>query len=227
MTKFKPSFDPKTLVGKRFGQLIVVKYSHKKVEPKRITYFWECLCDCGKTTYISTGHLNSGCVVSCGCYRRYINKNKGHTTDEIIKLTNEIPTNENGCKIWPYTLNDKGYGKISFKNKTYEVHRVLYRCIHGEIKKGLVVRHLCNNKACVNIGHLDLGSAKDNAQDAMKAGTYKVGEKHHAAKLTIEQVQFIRNNEMHIGTSALGRKYNVSHKTIERIKKMLTWKHLD
>lgn len=226
MTKFKPSFDPNKLVGKRFGRLIVVKYSHKKVEPKRITYFWECLCDCGNTTFVRTGHLNSGCVVSCGCYRKYINKNKGHTKEDILNLVNEIQPSENGCKIWTHTLNDKGYGKISFKNKTCEVHRVLYRCVHGEIKRGLVVRHLCNNRACVNIDHLALGTQKDNAQDAVKAGMYNIGEKHHAAKLTEEQIIYIRKNEMHIGTSALGRKYGVSYQTIEQVKKRHTWTHI-
>lgn len=226
MTKFKDRFDKTKLIGQKINKFTVLDYSHRTKTKTHTCHYWICQCECGTIKTIQNSHLVHSSTVSCGCYRKYVNKNKGHTKEEMIKIMNDIEPDENGCKNWPFTLNSKGYGKISFKNKACEAHRVIYRCVHGEIKKGLVVRHLCNNKKCINIDHLALGTPRDNMQDAVAAGSYHLGEKHHASKLTKEQVIYIRSYEMDIGTSALGRKYKVNHKTIESIKNRLTWKHI-
>lgn len=50
------------LTGKRFTRLLVIKkYGVNQ------GVIWECCCDCGKTHYAKTGHLNAGAVKSCGC----------------------------------------------------------------------------------------------------------------------------------------------------------------
>lgn len=36
---------------------------------------------------------------------------------------------------------------------------------HGSIPEGMQVRHLCHNKLCINPEHLEVGTAKQNAQD--------------------------------------------------------------
>lgn len=56
------------LITQRFGRLIVVQISSKQTT--RGEYKWQCLCDCGNTTYTTTGNLRSGNIVSCGCKRR-------------------------------------------------------------------------------------------------------------------------------------------------------------
>ena len=60
---------PIEMVGKRFGMLVVVRRAEDHVckgsgERKRR---WECRCDCGNTTYATTGDLRKGDVKSCGC----------------------------------------------------------------------------------------------------------------------------------------------------------------
>lgn len=52
------------LIGKKFGNLTVLKYSH--TDKKGNTY-WICECDCGKIKTVRRGHLLSGGVKSCGC----------------------------------------------------------------------------------------------------------------------------------------------------------------
>lgn len=51
------------LTGQKFGKLTVVQ----KSESKNGRGYWECKCDCGNTTFVSTSNLNSGKVKSCGC----------------------------------------------------------------------------------------------------------------------------------------------------------------
>jgi len=55
---------PQTVfVGERYGRLVVVGWRKDKQG-------WECICDCGNTTYQNTFHLKVGNVLSCGCYRK-------------------------------------------------------------------------------------------------------------------------------------------------------------
>lgn len=53
----------KNITGKRFGRLLVVR----RVGTCRGHSVWQCLCDCGETTFVRYGNLTHGCVKSCGC----------------------------------------------------------------------------------------------------------------------------------------------------------------
>lgn len=63
MKREKKIPDKYDLTGKIFGRLKVIKYSHTNKQGR----IWECLCQCGKTSYVSIGALNSGNTKSCGC----------------------------------------------------------------------------------------------------------------------------------------------------------------
>lgn len=53
--KRKPAYNRLNLVGQRFGRLLVVEAAGLRL-PKR--FYWKCLCDCGKTCFVSTGSLD-------------------------------------------------------------------------------------------------------------------------------------------------------------------------
>ena len=63
--------DTIDLVGKRFGNLLVIERNRRK--GVRGAY-WLCACDCGKKTSACGGHLRDGTRKSCGCiqYSRVI-----------------------------------------------------------------------------------------------------------------------------------------------------------
>lgn len=69
------------LKGKRFHKLLVIE----KVENQKHKTMWKCQCDCGNTTLVLTGNLNSNRVKSCGCLKneklieRSITHNQRHT----------------------------------------------------------------------------------------------------------------------------------------------------
>lgn len=52
--------------GNVYGRLTVIREAGLD---KHGQYRWECLCDCGQTTYQQGGTLRRGLVVSCGCYK--------------------------------------------------------------------------------------------------------------------------------------------------------------
>ena len=58
------------LTGNRYGHLTVLKKADKPYELRyRDKQYWECVCDCGKTTIVNTCRLRMGLTSSCGCLR--------------------------------------------------------------------------------------------------------------------------------------------------------------
>lgn len=55
----------KDLTNQRFGRLIALKPSD--FIPYGRTTFWDCTCDCGKTSKVNGAKLRSGHTRSCGC----------------------------------------------------------------------------------------------------------------------------------------------------------------
>ena len=53
------------LTGQRFGKLVVIR----DVGRKNGSVLWECLCDCGNYTNVTSRNLLYGSVESCGCIR--------------------------------------------------------------------------------------------------------------------------------------------------------------
>lgn len=59
--------DSFSLVGQRFGKLLVLEDSGQRTPQGQV--IWKCLCDCGNIAYVSTGNLRDGHVKSCGCIK--------------------------------------------------------------------------------------------------------------------------------------------------------------
>jgi len=61
------------LKGKQFGRLSVFEYISQKQK-------WRCVCLCGETKEVSSNHLTSGYVQSCGCIfnEMMIDRNTSH-----------------------------------------------------------------------------------------------------------------------------------------------------
>ena len=92
-------------------------------------------------------------------------------------------------------------------------------------------RHLCHNRGCINPDHLVEGSAKENRADSVKDGSYAFqvlyGEDNPDAKLTAQDVEYIRAYcaDGKRGRQAdMHRKFGVSRDCISRIVRGLRWR---
>ncbi len=92
------------------------------------------------------------------------------------RFTSKFTKNNNGCWEWNAGCFSDGYGAFSYQRKTQKAHRISYLLFVGMIPKGKMVLHRCDNPPCVNPAHLFIGTAKDNAHDAIQKGRHRGDE---------------------------------------------------
>ena len=132
----------------------------------------------------------------------------------------------NGCYVVVSHKGDEdGYAQIKRNGKHWYVHRLVWTNHYGKIPEGNIIRHLCNNKLCINPAHLAMGTHSDNVQDRVDAGNSARGEHHGRAKLTEGEVCKIFA-DLFTPKMRLAREYGVCPKNIRNIKQGITWRHV-
>jgi hypothetical protein len=102
----------------------------------------------------------------------------------------------------------------------------------------MVVMHLCDNRGCVNLDHLQLGTQGDNlrmayahgmfprgaALDPAKGGRATRGEINAKAKLTETDVYNIRSSTK--SNRQLAQELGVTKGAVSHVRTRRTWKHI-
>jgi len=135
----------------------------------------------------------------------------------------------NECWVWKGATR-RGYGVIRLGGVGSQIigaHRVAYELMVGPIPETICVLHYCDNRSCVNPGHLWLGTKLDNASDreAKGRGITPSGEEH-GAKLTWPQINEIRRRYRtgQFSYRELAAEYGVSASNICLIVNQRHWK---
>jgi hypothetical protein len=145
------------------------------------------------------------------------------------------------CWVWAASKFKSGYGKFRLNGRTRRAHRVAWELFRGVIPEGLLVLHgPCNDRACVNPDHLQLGTYKDNAEhsvqrDRTHRATFRErpelaprGERHYRAKLSEEDVrEILRLRGTGVLQKELASRYGVSQSHISLVGRRRSWAHVE
>lgn len=74
--------------------------------------------------------------------------------DEAV-FWSRVTEQPSGCWAWLGTIERGGYGMFRLSGVSVRAHRYAYELLIADIPDGLVIDHLCRNRACVNPWHMD------------------------------------------------------------------------
>ena len=149
-----------------------------------------------------------------------------------MKRFAEHVTKSNKCWEWTASLDKDGYGICHVQGKARRTHRVAWETEKGPIPKGFCVLHRCDNRKCVRVSHLFLGTRITNNKDRDQKGRIRhgslLGELHGRAKLTAVDVKKIRRfcKGKRGEYAQLARCFGVSAEQIRSVVRKETWRHL-
>ncbi len=166
------------------------------------------------------------------------------TESDIARFHAKISPQKDGCHLWTSTTLANGYGVFGVNYKNYKAHRIAFVIAGGEIPDGMIVRHTCDVKKCVNPAHLLIGTHQDNIRDRDTRGRTSKGELHpyvrnpelHArgmkvggSVLTDDNVREMRRIRSFTGDSyeKIGKRFGVVKATAMRAIKGKGWRHVE
>ena len=128
----------------------------------------------------------------------------------------------------------EGYYRLDLygnqKGKFYFVHRMVAECYIPNPDNLPKINHKDTNRLNNHVLNLEWITSKGNSEHASELGLYNHGESHPKSKLSIEDINWIRNNcipnDSQFGYRPLSKKYNVSKTVIMYVYKKKYWRHI-
>jgi hypothetical protein len=127
-------------------------------------------------------------------------------------LTPDYRIDENGCWIWLKHVDEAsgGYGMAWDGRRMTSAHRVMYERHCGPIPAGMEIDHLCEVRACVNPGHLEVVTRSTNIRRSART------------KLTLAQAREIKHSAATL--RELCERFGVGKSAISAIRRGKNWR---
>lgn len=109
------------------------------------------------------GRSNTWCTVCKSEWQREYRKG----ARRLRSVPDPVP-DQNGCLNWQGFITVNGYGQKTAGGKRYYAHRYAYEQQRGPISEALVIDHLCSNRRCVNVEHMEVVTIAENTRRGSK-----------------------------------------------------------
>lgn len=136
------------------------------------------------------------------------------------------------CIEWTGPLTKDGYGAFNLADgahgKQLQAHIYAWALASGPVPQGQYVLHKCDNRLCVRVAHLFLGTKPDNTQDMVNKDRQAKGVRMATAKLNDERVHQVRLDYAtgEYSQQVLAAREGVSQHTISCVIRGQTWNHV-
>ncbi len=143
--------------------------------------------------------------------------------------------NRKEIKILKPLFTPQGYLKVTLRNsdkeKTRRLHRLVAETFIPNPENKPEVNHKDGNKFNNCVDNLEWNTDTENKRHAIATGLIKTGAEDHKAKLTNEQVTYIRKvykkYDKEFGSRSLAKKFEVSPSVVLRIIYGETYKNVE
>lgn len=151
-------------------------------------------------------------------------KNRKEVLERFYK---KVSPSKTGCNEWIASFDKgTGYGKFRLNGENANAHRAHWLLVNGKILKGQFVLHKCDNRKCVKLDHLFLGTHQDNVRDCVSKNRHAKGSTLKRSNLKEKDIPIIRILGCFHPQKLLASIFGVSNITIHEILKRKTWKHI-
>lgn len=87
------------------------------------------------------------------------------TDKDVVRFLVKVSAaDEHGCRRWLASLDSHGYGQFRLVPRTVKAHLASWAITCGAFPSGLEPDHLCNNRDCVEPGHLEWVTHEENCR---------------------------------------------------------------
>ena len=160
----------------------------------------------------------------------YQGSNKGRVRSFFrgkCRLLKPTPSHRGYLGICLYTYDEKTKKQ---RKKTFRLNRLIAETFIPNPENKPEVHHKDNDKTNNAADNLEWVTGEENRQHAHEDGRYLRGEKNPCAKLTEDDVRFIRryykSGDPQFGNIALAERFKVSDVTITNIVTFKSWKNV-
>lgn len=102
-------------------------------------------------------------------------------TERVASLIANSDVQVDGCWTFLGRLDKDGYGHTWFDQRDARPHRLTYEAAYGPIPDGLVIDHLCRNRACLRPDHLEAVTTQENTfRSPVSTGSINAAKTHCA-----------------------------------------------